>query len=93
MLKLTFTDHAIERLEERKLRRPYVYWAWKHAKEVLYSWDQLVMLNIKHGAQMHHIKHFWGLGILFVIDTTEPDRWVLITAYPREQKDLKLKKD
>lgn len=93
MPKLTFTDHAISRLEERKLRRPYVYWAWRHAKEVLYSWDQQVMLHLKHGSQMDHIKHFWGLGILFVVDITDPERWVLITAYAREQKDLRLKQN
>lgn len=91
MPNLTFTDHAIERLEQRKLRRPYVYWAWKHAKEVIYSWDQTCLLYIRHGSQMDYIKHFFGLGILFVVDIREPERWVLITAYAREQKDLKLK--
>lgn len=91
MPKLTFTDHAIERLEERKLRRPYVYWAWKHAKEVVYSWNQLVELHIRHGSRMDHTKHFFGLGILFVVDISDSERWVLVTAYAREQRGLKLK--
>lgn len=89
MPDLVFTVHALEKLEERKLRKPYVYWAWHHSKEVSVSWDQRCLLFLKYGNCLDHLKYFWGLGIMFVVDVIDAEKPVLVTLYAHEDKKLK----
>ena len=87
---IIFTNHALEQMEKRYLRKNFVYYAWRNSREVSLGFTAYLRKVLSYGLNMAHTRYFWGAGVLFVVDVSD-DQYVVITLYQRNDTNLKFK--